>query len=257
MKPFHTKVRTIKDTRFTNEEFTVSISDSVKQNITLEYNDYVDQFNGTVYDAGSDWNDYTDTLENGDNWDDYTNTLDSGVFHQPNMSVSNMLPVRQHNLDVLFGTTVEFKVQTNVTGDTVDADSRTFAYVQRVNEQPVLVGLEASKSTTLTQDITHDATSVEASDLLMFNESGIAYINGEIVKYHKFGNTLYLNSRATYGTYNRAHYNGDTVVDITDSFLTSSKQGTIMLNDIGQSILGSTDSTSASELQVQTQGIEL
>ena len=257
VKPFHTKVRTIKDTRFTNEEFTVSISDSVKQNITLEYNDYIDQFNGTVYDAGNDWNDYTDTIENGDNWDDYADTFDNGAFHQPNMSVSNMLPVRQHNLDVLFGTTVEFKVQTNIAGDTVDADSRTFAYVQRINEQPVLVGLEASKSTTLTQDIAHDAASVEASDLSMFNESGIAYINGEIVKYHKVGNTLYLNSRATYGTYNKAHYTGDIVIDITDSFLTSSKQGTIMLNDIGQSILGSTDSTSASELQVQTQGIEL
>lgn len=259
VKPFHTKVRSITDINQVTENVNVGLEEDVSHSITLDLgrDAFENVFVGTTYDGGDGWAEYDDNIDSGENWVGLGDTYDNGEFHQPHNYASVSDVNRTHLLDVAIDTAVNIIVQTNTAGSTADADSRTFVLINRPGNNPFMFGLENSKTTTLAVDSVWNATSILLTDASAFSNTGTCWIDGEIVRFNKSGNTLYLVARGLYGTFNTHHAAGCNVVDITNAALTSSETGTIMLNDIGSSILTSTSSTSAIELQNLTQGMTL
>jgi hypothetical protein len=259
VKPFHTKVRSITDINQVTENVNVGLEEDVSHSITLDLgrDTFENVFVGTTYDGGTDWAEYDDSINSGNFVVELSDTYDNGEFHQPHNYASVSDVNRTHLLDVAIDTAVNIIVQTNTAGSTADADSRTFVLINRPGNNPFMFGLENSKTTTLAVDAAWNATSVLLTDASAFSNTGTCWIDGEIVRFNKSGNTLYITARGLYGTFNTHHTSGCNIVDITTAALTSSETGTIMLNDIGSSILTSTSSTSAIELQSLTQGMTL
>ena len=253
VKPFHTKIDEILDTQNTKESVTLQLEDIVKQDIVVDFDDFTTTFIGDTRDAGADWA-VVQGVTTGNDWSN-TETYDNGVFHQPHMYASENNSLRQHNLHVDFGAVLGVKVQTNTSGNTVDNDTRTFVYIKNMESDiPAIVALEENKATTITT-FTNDVITVD--DASAFANNGIAYVNNEFITFVKDTNDLKIISRSAMNTFNLAHEDGSVIVDVTDSFLTSAEVGTTMLNDVGESILTSTDSISAVELQALGKGITI
>jgi len=257
VKPFHTKVKDIVDIQETNEELDITIEESNQKHITLQYNDFTNSFVGTILDSGNNWETEDIVTIGGDDWS-YQEEYDNGVFHQPHLYANTNNNTRQHLLDVLFGSSVKITVQTNTSGNTVDTDTRTFVMFEgSQHANPVIVGLEDNKSTTLTTAYTHNSPRLVCDNVTDFGDRGYAYVNGEIIEYKRDGSELIVTRREMFGTLGTGHPVGSLVVCITDAILNTSSRGTIMLNDAGSSILTSTDSITADELQNLTQGISV
>lgn len=260
VKPFHTKIRNFVDIQRYKEEAKISMSETISSNIVLDYGSMTSEFAGTTYDSSPDsnWGVSTETVDSGDSWFAFTDTQDSGDFFQPDRYRAVDSRSRYHIVNVGIEGVIKIAVQTNTSGSTVDADTRTFVYVVNDNtKQPTIIGLEQNKSTDTTAIVNFDGNQVTVTDATNFAPNGLAYINGEVVEFVKDNNTLQILKRGLHGTLSQTHASGTTIVDITDSVLTTSEHGTIMLNDIGTTILQSTDSTAATELQQLSRGIEL
>ena len=256
LKPFHTKVDEIIDIQKTKEETAITITEDPKQVIHLEYDDFTCVFTGDTRDSGSAW-DVLAGESSGNDWS-FAETYDNGLFHQPHLYASENNPLRQHKLKVSFGTLAGFKVQTNTTADTVNNDTRTFVYMKNIDSDiPVIVSLEESKSALTTTEIAVGGDTVTLDDASAFADTGIAYINNEFIQYNKNGNDLTIITRSTMNSLELQHATGSVIVDVTNSFLTSAEVGTTMLNDVGESILTSTDSLAAVELQALGKGITI
>jgi len=256
LKPFHTKVDEILDIQKTKEETAIAITEDPKQVIHLEYDDLTSIFTGDTRDHGSAW-DILAGESSGNDWS-FAETYDNGAFHQPHLFGSENNPNRQHNLKVSFGSLTGFKVQTNTTANTVDNNTRTFVYMKNIDSDiPLIVSLEESKSALTTTEMTFAGNTVTLDDASAFADTGIAYINNEFLQYNKNGNDLSIITRSTMNSLELQHAIGSVIVDVTNSFLTSAEIGTTMLNDMGESILTSTDSLAAVELQALGKGIEI
>ena len=267
LKPFHTKVDEILDIQETKEETTITITEDPKQTIYFdsdknavtneyEFNDFTSVFSGDVRDGGSAWDAIAGITDSND-WS-FTETYDNGAFHQPNLFTSENNPQRQHNLKVTIGTLTGFTVQTNTAANTVDNNTRTFVYLKNMySDIPVIVALEESKSALTTTEIAVGGDTVTLDDASAFADTGIAYVNNEFIQYNKNGNDLTFITRSTMNSLALQHATGSVIVDVTNSFLTSAEIGTTMLNDMGESILTSTDSLAAVELQSLGKGITI
>ena len=256
MKPFHTKLDEIVDIENTFAEVPVTLSEDVQQTIHLDFEDFTSIFTGETRENGDNWNQVEGT-DTGNDWS-YTESYDNGNFHQPHMYASENNPLRQHNLHVDFGTVLGITVQTNTSGNTVDNDTRTFIMIKNLESNiPSIVALEESKATTTTTELAHDSDTVTLTDASAFANSGFAYMNNEIFEYVKSANDLQIIARSTANTFEPMHAVGSVIVDVTHSFLTSAEVGTTMLNDMSESILTSTDSLAAAELQALGKGITL
>ena len=276
VKPFHTKIDEILDTQNTIENVPVELTEEIKQHIIIDSVDFTSVFIGDTRDSGNNW-DVLQGVTTGNDWSS-TESYDNGAFHQPTMYASENDPLRQHNLHVDFGSVTSFTVQTNTSGSTVDNDTRTFVMLNNAeHSMPIMVALEESKATTIA-NITDSV--ITLADASAFADSGTAYVNNEFITFVKNANDLQIISRSAMNTFNLQHEVGSVIVDVTDSFLTTAEttgpttsqitqglsaiepylavgQGQTMLNDVGESILTSTDSLTASELQSLGKGITI
>jgi hypothetical protein len=111
---------------------------------------------------------------------------------------------------------VRIRVQTNASGSTEDADTRSFQINMFTNFdiQESIVILDANK-TTISNNITESDTTITVDDAsVLGNDSGIIWIGTERISYDaRDGNTLRYCRRGTLGTSAIAHTAGDTVVD--------------------------------------------
>lgn len=151
-------------------------------------------------------------------------------------------------------------VQTNASGDTVDADTRTFVYIQDNNENVGVYGLPANSETTLADDFENTDNIVTLTDGSLFALHGFAYVGGEVVKFDRTGNILYIKQRGLNGTFVFNHASGSRIIDVTNTVLstvTDKFGGQTRFNQPALSILNSTDAIMPSELAAAGQGIEL
>ena len=262
VKPFHTKIDNILDTSEVTENVPLAIEESHKQKITMNLADFTRTYIGTTYDGGDDWNTTVEQeVDSGNMWDPtFAETYNNGPFLQPEMYASENNPLRQHNLHVDIDSSIGIVVQTNTSGNTADANTRTFAYLRNYNEEiPVFVGLEETKTSTTTTEIDMATDEITVTDATNFADNGFLYINSEIMEYYKDGNVLTIIDRATNNTRKINAAIGTSITDITNSLLTASEVdgNTLKLNDMGESILTSSDSLTATELNALGKGITI
>lgn len=148
-------------------------------------------------------------------------------------------------------------VQTNTDADVVDADTRTFVYVQDYNENRAVFGLVDALKTQLAADFNVADTALEVVDGSAFALNGFAYLNGEIIKFDRSGNMLYIRNRALNGSFTITHYAGEQIVDISDAIMSTVTGNGRMFNIPGLSILDSNGAIQPDELAALGQGLEL
>jgi hypothetical protein len=151
-----------------------------------------------------------------------------------------------------FTENIRFRVQTNASGDTVDADTRTFQmnYFAPFKLEESIAIVDAAK-TTLDGAITADATTilVNSSTALTSNvtaeNKGVVWIDNERIEYDAVdGYTLMYCTRGTRGTSSTAHSNNATVIDggylyripALDNFINYGNGLRMAYNDTGVSL---------------------
>lgn len=236
VKPFHTKIRNVVDTNTIDEVANTSITDTYKFDTTIklnqfevqeEGNDYGDSvllpnvygndilesvFGTTTFDSDYSSQAFTDTSTP-------TNVVSGGSFVQPGLhnytseSTNNRNALAQ--LDLAENLTIT--IITNTSGDTVNADTRTFAYRQDGKMNQFVDVLETASSTTTTANIDAVATTIAVTSDAVFNAAGgEAYINGEVIKYGSARNNTLYNVERGYAS-SKAHASGSTIVSLEDA----------------------------------------
>jgi hypothetical protein len=295
VKPFHTKIRNIIDATTITEDAPIGITESYTTDTTIklnqfstnqEGNDYLNNalkantYKNDILSSAFDTASFTDTYTSQAFTDTSTpaDIVNGGSFIEPELynytgNDNNRNSLAQ--LDTAEDLTIT--IQTNTSGDTVNADSRTFVYRQDGKLNALIDILEQAKSTTTTAAITNIDTTIPVTSSANFNKSGgFAYINGEVLEYSTADNNTITVAYRGYAS-QKAHASGSTIVDITDAGVWN---GTIKgvtnssneyvdenkINDIAKnsgtleweatSILSGTGLLSA-KLQAGTQGIDL
>ena len=174
----------------------------------------------------------------------YTNT---GSYYEYQSTMVDIRPIELLNI----------LVQTNRDGATVTSETRTFLYLQNNNKQDYVYGLEQSKATATASDLDIYTATVELVDGSAFAVSGFAYLNSEIIKFDRTGNTLYIRQRGLYGTFINLRLSGSVIVDITSTILSSVTANAVELNLLGLSILDSFGNIEPTELSLVGQGLEI
>ena len=102
-------------------------------------------------------------------------------------------------------------------------------------------------------------TTITVADTTAFANTGTLYVGGELIEYSKTNaTTLAITNRAVSNTFAIKGAIGDSVTQVNTTQLTyANPQTTQAYNTTGESILASSTSTQAQELQAEGKGIEL
>ena len=254
IKPFHTKVSTVKTNYKIIDEAKLTVTEIPKHVITLNTQDFTPTFNGTTY-VGAD---STDIVTGGDFTSTPTDTIEAINFLSPyNFNVNNDDDKRNSfvNIDPL--ELLRINVQTNATGGTYANTSRTFTHIQDAAGNVKAYALLDAKKSTLSSAIDEDSTELEVVSTTAFDDKGFVYVGGEIIEYVKIGaTTLKINKRAVGQTFIVSASIDDAVVQISNYQLTF-ENDTVSYNQTGSSLLSTPVSKPAQELQDFGKGIEL
>jgi hypothetical protein len=130
---------------------------------------------------------------------------------------------RRSNVTPQFNEQVSFKVITNTTGSVVDANTRTYAYIQDNWLNTAAFSLREDRESTIDTEMSYTDTTIAlpTGHGVNFNAlGGFAYIDGEIIQYTQVsGDKLNNITRAMFGTINRTHSAGTLIVDVTNEQL--------------------------------------
>ena len=271
VKPFHTKVRTVFDKYTVDENLDVAINDSNIFNITIDSQQLdpketfqIEYLGDEIsLDFGSNTEDtfaapaFTDTAS--------TDTLVSGGFNNSydwSLTGVDVGNVGRRRAIYYFDTQehLSVRVLTNTSGNTVDADSRTYQYLQDNNGYISVYALEDAMTATVDVDTTSDDTSIILSvgeGLKFIPTGGFALINNEVLQYGRVDGDTLLD--VTRGEYAAKIVSGDTIIDVTNNKLDTIesiiRDSSLRLNEIGKSILDNTSSSlDAKSLQANGQG---
>jgi hypothetical protein len=133
-------------------------------------------------------------------------------------------------------------------------------YIQDNNENVSVYGLSAVNSTSLAANFEHDDVTATVTNGSVFALNGFAYIDGEVVKFDRSGNILYIRQRGLNGTFAIQHLVGARVVDVTNTALstvTDKFRVQPRFNQPGLGILDSDDAIAPNELAATGQGITI
>jgi hypothetical protein len=258
IKPFHTKLRSVIDSNTYREVAELEITDSYRNEITMTFNDHssAEWVNSAVYDNAFGTPGYVNpgyvedqeqTVVNaivlsGGNF--ITTTYDTELTSEFTTIDDNLEYVYNGNkfeqpefegwgeelypLDMTEN--IKITVQTNSTGSSPTADTRTFAlnYYYPANVHEATVITQAAK-TTVTEEINATSTQIEVADASALTdpasiysgvidtvavERGVIWIGSERIEYGAIeGNTLLYCVRGTRGTSTQTHEIGATVTD--------------------------------------------
>ena len=276
VKPYHTKIKSVLEAYKVNDKFSVKVEElDRKMKITLGTGTLLDH---TQYDyenpiiTSSFATTPTDIIDSGGFTDALTDVIESIEFISPTNlnNVSN--EYRRSNVSQSYNEQVSFKVITNTTGSVVDANTRTYTYIQDNWLNTSAFSLREDRESTITTDMDYTDTiiTLATGHGVKFNTlGGFAYIDGEIIQYTQVSGDILNNiTRAMFGTINRTHSASTVIIDVTNEELgifeslktraTSGQYTTIPQFDYssGTSILDVTAANSASqELQASGKGV--
>jgi hypothetical protein len=244
-KPFHTKIRTFFDTRRVAEDITLAYDEIVDKFITVMFND-VEVRNelgdildhntmpnsvytvaeGINYNTGIGFTDgYSVEFYGGDFGQDIEDQANTGNFEDFYNWNDTYDAYRRHSLNAITTENLCIKVLTNVSGSTVDDDSKTYVYIQNEGYRVMSFVLQNPDTTQIQNDVGANDTTITVDDISHFDtHGGYAYIGGEIIKYLGIsGNDLVGVKRGIGGTFNQEHLTGPSqyIVEITDSLIST------------------------------------
>ena len=254
IKPFHTKVSTIKTNYKVIDEAKITISEQTPGHvITLNTQDFTPTFDGTTY-VGAD---STDIVTGGDFTSTPADTIEAIDFLSPYNFNVNDGKKRNSLVNINPLELLRINVQTNATGNTYANTSRTFTHIQDAAGNVKAYALLDAKKSTLTSAIDEDSTDLVVASTTAFDDTGFVYVGGEIIEYAKTDSTtLKINKRAVGQTFIVSAEIGDAVVQISNYQLTFAND-TVSYNQLGSSLLSTPVSKPAQELQDFGKGIEL
>ena len=253
IKPFHTKVSTIKTNYKVIDDFSLTVTETPKHVITLNTQDFTPTFNGTTY-VGAD---STDIVTGGDFTSTPADTIEAINFLSPYNFNVNDDEKRNSLVNINPLELLRINVQTNATGNTYATTSRTFTHIQDAAGNVKAYALLDAKKSTLTSAIDEDSTDLAIASTTAFDDTGFVYVGGEIIEYVKTdATTLKINKRAVGQTFIVSAGIGDAVVQISNYQLTFAND-TVSYNQSGSSLLSTPVSEPAQELQSFGKGIEL
>jgi len=151
-------------------------------------------------------------------------------------------------------------VQTNATGSTHASTSRTFAHIHQANNNVIAYGLTEAKQDELNASFSPSDDTITVLSTANFDDSGIVYIDGELIEYTKHNSTtLNVIKHGVAGTFGVTAIVGASVIQVNDTQLTfaNGRPSHYEYNTIGDTILNSPGSTQAQELQTFGKGVEL
>ena len=226
VKPFHTKVKTILESYKSNDKLSAKVEELGRtMKITIDTGDYLDHTTyvteNTVISSS-----FTDTpsdiIES-----TFTDTLTDEIHSAPFVSLSNLNNVyneyRRSNVAPQFNEQVSIKVITNTSVNVVDANTRTYAYIQDNWLNTSAFSLREDRESTIDTEMSYTDTTITLPTGHGVNFSalgGFAYIDGEIIQYTQVsGDKLNNITRAMFGTINRTHSAGTLIVDVTNEQL--------------------------------------
>lgn len=257
VKPFHTKLRDFVVARTLNETMTVDVSEGeAKRNIWMNAGDLV----------GTGWN--ADTLDGQDfTTDDDTGDVDAGSFTTVDNSFEFVYNgdsfVILDNYDfgdevypAIFRETLEMKVQTNTSGATADANTRSFRlFLTGYDNNLEATVISNANSTTLASDIGSADIAITVVDASVLYDPatttaqsvrGVVFIDNERIEYTGIvGNTLIGCVRGAKTTGAKAHTATTSVVDASQrrwvryprNIQQYSTNGAPLFNELGKSLL--------------------
>ena len=266
IKPYHTKSSTV-TTRHTNlEEVGLTLTETPLTNITIKPSAYDAVFGGTTY-VGEAFGTNEVTFNPTDLTDFTTSYSSTDVISGPDFldAQSFNYTVDGHNRNSFVKVRplelLRINVQTNTSGSTHNANSRTFAHIQDVNGYVRAYALTEAKETTLaTNPLLLDSTTITVASTTAFDNIGTAYINGELIDYVVVNaTTLGIINRNRLGTYKVLGAIGESImqVDATQLTFANDDPSEVQYNTIGSTILNSPGSIQAQELQSFGKGVEL
>ena len=235
VKPYHTKIRNIIDKNTVDEEATIGIAETFQSDTTIKLNQFQANVEGNDYESATVMaNNYgkndiltsefsTSTFDSDYTSQAFTDTstpsdiVSGGDFIDPENY--NYTGIDNRNLLAQLDTAEDLTITviTNTSGNTVNADTRTFVYRQDGKLNQHIDILEVAQSTTITSDIEKDDTTIPVTSTANFNSSGgFAYINGEVLEYSQATGTTITVANRGYAS-QKDHANGSTIVDITDA----------------------------------------
>jgi len=276
VKPYHTKIKSVVESYKAQDNVSVSMEElDRKIKITMETFELLDH---AQYDyenpiiTSSFSTTPTDIVDGGSFTDTPTDVINSIEFISPTNLNNVYNEHRRSNVAPTFNEQVSVKVITNTAGSVVDANTRTYAYIQDNWLNTTAFSLREDRESTIATDMTYDAISITLATGggVKFNAlGGFAYIDGEIIQYTQAsGDTLNNITRAMYGTINRTHSASTVIIDVTNeqldifktlkTFVVNGQYGTSQRFDYitGESILDITAKDIEShELQASGKGV--
>lgn len=253
IKPFHTKVSTIKTNYGAIDEAKLTVTDTPKHVITVNTQDFTPTFNGTTY-VGAD---STDIVTGGDFTSTPADTIEAINFLSPYNFNVNDDKKRNSFVNINPLELLRINVQTNSTGNTTTNDSRTFTHIQDAAGNVKAYALLESRKSKLTSAIDEDSTDLAIASTTAFDDTGFVYVGGEIIEYVKTdATTLKIVKRAVGQTFIVSADIDDTVIQISNYQLTFTND-TTSYNELGSSLLGTPGTELQQELQSFGRGVEL
>ena len=148
---------------------------------------------------------------------DFTEQVDTYFTHIWN-GQSFVNRYEQHGSEqyfVDFQENLQVRVQTNASGATATADTRSFIYSQDNRGYVTSTTVENTRKTTTASTVSATAGLIEVSSTTAFNAPGLAYIGNEIVRYVAVdaSNNLVISKRGVNGTPITEHASGATIID--------------------------------------------
>jgi hypothetical protein len=227
VKPYHTKVKSVLESYKATDKLSAKVEEFERKiKITMKTDDYLDH---AQYDyenpiiTSSFTTTPTDIVDGGSFTDTPTDVIQSIEFISPSNLNNVHNEYRRSNVAPTFNEQVSVKVITNIAGNAVDADTRTYAYIQDNWLNTSAFSLREDRESTIATEIVHDEISITLTtgQGVNFNTlGGFAYIDGEIIQYTQVsGDTLNNITRAMFGTINRSHSANTMIIDVTNEQL--------------------------------------
>lgn len=207
VKPFHTKIRDVFDSRTVNDSISLNVEDTSQLDIEMRFDveDLTIAFNGDIMDGG-DFSTVSNETQASD-WS-YDSEAQGGQFIQPGLY--NWTGDRARRL--VFNAEIEDSATIEVTTDNSGTLTK-FLYVIDPMGRISTYTLLLDETENLTADVSEGEQTMLVSNVTGHETSGLAYIGGEIVEYRSVGNNSIIDiTRGTHGTRAKTHNTNDELI---------------------------------------------
>lgn len=229
VKPFHTKLRQMFDTRPVNEELSLKLTDDAKLNVKVQFGP-AEEYPVDTTIAPDNFTTYRDVYEdyefsglqlNGGEFEEYTNDIHASDWSVADDTVYNNGKFVQPQLYNWDGSTYRRYLANMEVSDnaaivvTTDNNGTTTKFVQLVDSKGKSAKYQLLESETaeLITDVTETDIVMDVANAESYDSYGLAFIGGELIKYRTVLNDNVLDiERGVKGTTAKTHNSGTKII---------------------------------------------